>query len=346
MKNILDINKWIRWGYPLVLGLTFKFILDVIFSLVYRNYSLLQPFESYLFSIAYTFVIFEILFRFNKKLGRKWSWERFPFQRFFLQFISNAFIAILIVGSFRWIVRILMDNIYYVRLLDEMILVGLILFIIFVFVITDLSVFLMHKWRFSLAELERFKKENAEFRFESLRSQVNPHFLFNSLNTLSSLVYESQEKAEQFIRELADVYRYILENRENELIYLDKELAVASSYIYLNRIRFGENLNVKIDIPDSAKHFLIAPMTLQLLIENSIKHNVISIKKPLILYIGQEDNYLVVKNKLQRKENKEYSSAMGLKNIKSRYSFLTDKKVEINENDNEFIVKIPLIAIR
>lgn len=239
-----------------------------------------------------------------------------------------------------------MDNIYYVRLLDEMILVGLILFIIFVFVITDLSVFLMHKWRFSLAELERFKKENAEFRFESLRSQVNPHFLFNSLNTLSSLVYESQEKAEQFIRELADVYRYILENRENELIYLDKELAVASSYIYLNRIRFGENLNVKIDIPDSAKHFLIAPMTLQLLIENSIKHNVISIKKPLILYIGQEDNYLVVKNKLQRKENKEYSSAMGLKNIKSRYSFLTDKKVEINENDNEFIVKIPLIAIR
>jgi LytS/YehU family sensor histidine kinase len=236
-----------------------------------------------------------------------------------------------------------MDDIYYISLLDEMILVGLILFSILIFTIVDLSIFLLRKWRFSLAELERFKKENAEFRFESLRSQVNPHFLFNSLNTLSSLVYEDQAKAEQFIRELSDVYRYILENRENEVIRLDKELAVAQSYIYLNRIRFGNNLQVKIDIPESSKSLLIAPFTLQLLIENSIKHNVISTKKPLSIMIGQEDNYLVVKNNMQKKEVKEYSSAMGLKNINSRYGFLTDRKVEINENENEFIVKIPLI---
>ncbi len=286
MKNSLEINKWIRWGYAIVLGVTFKFVLDVIFSLVYRNYPLFQPWNSYLVSIVYTFIVFELLFKFNKKLDRKWSWDKYPLQRFFLQFLSNAFIAILIVGSFRWTYRILTDNIYYIRVLDEMILIGLIIFIILVFVVVDLSIFLMHKWRFSLAELERFKKENAEFRFESLRSQVNPHFLFNSLNTLSSLVYSSQEKAEQFIRELSDVYRYILENRENELITLGKELKVANSYIFLNKIRFEKSLDVNIEVSEKSKQLLIAPLTLQLLIENAIKHNVISVKRPLLLNIA------------------------------------------------------------
>jgi hypothetical protein len=343
MKNSLEINKWIRWGYAIVLGLTFKFLLDVIFSLVYRNYKLLQPWNGYLVSIAYTFIVFEILLLFNKKLGRKRSWDKYPFQRFFQQFFINALIAILIIDGFRWTYRLLVGNIYYVRFLDEMILIGLIIFIILVFVIVDLSIFLMHKWRFSLAELERFKKENAEFRFESLRSQVNPHFLFNSLNTLSSLVYSSQEKAEQFIRELSDVYRYILENRENELITLAKELKVSNSYIFLNKIRFEKSLDVKINVPEKSKQLLIAPLTLQLLIENAIKHNIISVKRPLHLNIVLEDNHLVVQNNLQKKEVKEYSSALGLKNIESRYSFLTARKVDIIENENEFIVKIPLI---
>ena len=343
MKNGLEINKLIRWGYAFVLGLAFKFILDVIFSLVYRNYPLLQPWNGYLASIVYTFIIFEILLRFNRKLGRKRSWDKYPFQRFFLQFLSNALIAILIIDSFRWAYRFLFGNIYYIRFLDEMILIGLILFIILVFAIVGLSIFLLHKWRFSLAELERFKKENVEFRFESLRSQINPHFLFNSLNTLSSLVYTSQEKAEQFIRELSDVYRYILENRDNELITLDEELKVANSYIFLNKIRFEKSLNVNMKVPEKSKHLLIAPLTLQLLIENAIKHNVISSKRPLQLNIDLEDNLLIVQNNLQKKDVKEYSSALGLKNIKSRYGFLTDRKVDIIENGNEFIVKIPLI---
>jgi len=260
-----------------------------------------------------------------------------------MQFLSNAFIAILIIGSFRLAFKIITDNIYYISFLDEMILIGLIIIIILVFVIIDLSLFLMHKWRFSLAELERFKKENAEFRFESLRSQVNPHFLFNSLNTLSSLVYSSQEKAEQFIRELSDVYRYILENRENELITLDKELKVANSYIFLNKIRFEKSLVVDLDVPKKSKQLMIAPLTLQLLIENAIKHNIISLKRPLYLNIGLEDDFLVVQNNFQKKNVKEYSSALGLKNIKSRYGFLTDRKVDIIENENDFIVKIPLI---
>jgi LytS/YehU family sensor histidine kinase len=191
--------------------------------------------------------------------------------------------------------------------------------------------------------LERFKKENAEFRFESLRSQLNPHFLFNSLNTLSSLVFENQEKAGIFIRELADVYRYILEFREHELVKVSKELEMVRSYIYLIQLRFDKNLEMAVKIGEKSGERMIAPMTMQMLIENAIKHNVISKKKPLTIRIYDEENYLVVENNIQKKETKEYSSNVGLKNIQSRYGFLSGDNIEVFEDDQIFKVKIPLI---
>jgi LytS/YehU family sensor histidine kinase len=204
-------------------------------------------------------------------------------------------------------------------------------------------VFLLEKWRFSLAELERFKKENAEFQFESLRSQVNPHFLFNSLNTLASLIYSDKEKAEIFIRELSDVYRYVLDNRGKEIVPFSRELEVARSYLYLLSLRFEQNMVVEWKIKPGTEKMMIAPLTLQLLIENAVKHNVISKKKPLTIQISAENSQLVVKNNLQRKEIKEYSSQLGLKNIQSRYAFLNSGEVEITETNSEFIVKVPLI---
>ncbi len=203
--------------------------------------------------------------------------------------------------------------------------------------------FLLEKWRFSLAELERFKKENAEFRFEFLQAQVNPHFLFNSLNTLSSLVYENKEKAASFIRELSDVYRYILENRDREVITVEKELEMLKSYIFLIQLRFEQNLTVTVDISSDNYKFLIAPLTLQMLVENATKHNVISKKKPLNIRIFTDDNFIMVTNNLQIKELKKYSSKMGLKNIKNRYGYLTDRKLEVIEQADEYIVKVPLI---
>ena len=169
------------------------------------------------------------------------------------------------------------------------------------------------------------------------------NFLFNSLNTLSSLVYENQEKAEAFIRELSDVYRYILENRGKELVTLNEELAVAESYIYLVQLRFDKNLVVRLNIDDVHKPKQIAPLTLQLLIENAVKHNVISNRKPLEVKIYIEDEYLVVRNNLQPKVSNDYSSQLGLKNIQSRYAFLTEKTMEVEQSETEFIVKIPLI---
>jgi len=343
MDNRFKVNKWLRYSYGFFLGIIANFILDIIFSLVYKNYPLFQPINNYLISIFLTYAVFEILFFFNKHLKSSLDWDQHPAQRFLLQFVSNSLIAITLVMILRWGVRFLLGRMGYIALADELIFVALVVTIVMIFVVSELSVFLLNKWRFSLAELERFKKENAEYRFELLRSQLNPHFLFNSLNTLSSLIYENQENAGHFVRELADVYRYILENRDKELILLSNELEFAQSYINLVQLRFDKNLEVILNLYNNNPGFHIAPLTIQLLIENAIKHNVISKKNPLRIEIFIESDMLVVKNKIQLKQTKEFSTELGLKNISNRYGFLTDRAIEIINKGEDFVVKIPLI---
>lgn len=337
-------NKWVRWTSLLFLGILFRFLLDVVFSLFYRNYELLQSFNKYLFTIVITFLVFESIFQVNKLLDRKIKWETKPYQRFFVQWFIGLAIGLFFTIILRWFFVLVFIEFTYVNLQDEIILTIFVLLVTTTLTVVDLSVFLLEKWRFSLAELERFKKENAEFQFESLRNQVNPHFLFNSLNTLSSLIFQDQQKAGSFLRELSDVYRYILENRDRELVTLKKELEILKSYIYLVLLRFEQNLSITIDLPEKLDTMLIPPLTLQMLVENATKHNIVSKKKPLHVKIYSEDEYIVVSNNLQQKENRTYSSKLGLENIKSRYNYLTDRAVEIIDGPEEFIVKIPLIT--
>ncbi len=336
-------NRWIRWGSIVLMAVAFRFLLDVVYSLIYRQYQLLQPFMVYFYTIILVGLAFEGIYRMNRLYDKRYKWTDNARKRFLIQWLTSFGIGFFFIEGIRWLVVILFMEVSYVRLLDEVIIIVSVFIVSTTLALTDLSLFLMEKWRFSLAELERFKKENAEFRFESLRSQLNPHFLFNSLNTLSSLIFESPEKAEIFVRELADVYRYILEFREHELVKVSKELEMVRSYIYLVQLRFDKNLEMTVSIGAKAGESNIAPMTIQMLIENAIKHNVISKKKPLSIRIYDEESYLIVENDLQKKENKEYSSNVGLKNIQSRYAFLTNNKVEVLETEQTFKVKIPLI---
>ncbi|MEZ5197192.1 MAG: histidine kinase [Bacteroidales bacterium] len=336
-------NRWIRWASTVLLAILFRFCLDVVYSLMYRNYELFQPFSSYLFAILITVCAFESIYQINKRLDKKHAWNINPYKRFALQWSLSFATGLTFAIFIRWIIVLIFIVFTYVNLLDEIVIVAFVLVIVTALTIADLSMFLLEKWRFSLAELERFKKENAEFRFESLRAQVNPHFLFNSLNTLSSLIYQSREKAEMFVKELSDVYRYILEYRDRELVTLERELEMVRSYIVLIQLRFEQNLSISLDIKEENKNQLIAPLTLQMLIENAIKHNIVSKKKPLKVAIYDKDGFLYVENNLQKKDAESYSSKLGLINIKNRYGFLTDKKFEVIESPETFRVKIPLI---
>jgi two-component system, LytTR family, sensor kinase len=211
-------------------------------------------------------------------------------------------------------------------------------------------VFYMNKYKAAQIEAEQLKKQSIEARFDALRNQINPHFLFNSLNVLSSLVYRDPDTSARFIEQLSNVYRYLLYNQDQKLIPLREELEFMNSYYYLLKMRFQENLNIVYEIPDSKKNYYIAPATLQLLIENAIKHNIVSKKNPLDIKIyienGKPDvNKIVVENNLQPKPVQEVSTKLGLKNIKSRYTFLAGREsVEVIAEPN-FIVKVPLIKL-
>lgn len=339
----LNVSKWLRWGYAIIIGIALNFILDIIFSLIYSQYQLFQPLNHYINSVVVTFVVIEALLFVNKKLNIKYPWEKKHIYRFLIQLLFAIIISNVIVFATRIPLLLLSESTEFIQFYDEFILAFYISVLCLIYSIVNLTVFLVGKWQKSMAELERFKKENAEYKFELLRSQLNPHFLFNSLSTLSSLVYKNQDKAGLFIRELADVYRYILENRDKDIVTLEKEIQFAQSYIQLNKLRFEDNLLIKNDIATNIKNSKIAPLTIQLLLENAIKHNIISKSKPLNISISINNGYLTVKNNKQLKRTREYSSNMGLKNITNRYSFLSNKPVEIIDNNKEFIVKIPLL---
>ncbi|MBN2174123.1 MAG: histidine kinase [Bacteroidales bacterium] len=197
-------------------------------------------------------------------------------------------------------------------------------------------------WRETAVNEERLKKESIALQYRALRNQVNPHFLFNSLNTLSTLVYKNQDQAVKFIKELSEVYRYVLEQRETELVDVDKEIKFLEDYLFLQKIRHGDSLEYKIEL-EKTDHFMIVPMALQILVENAIKHNVVSRDEPLKIEIFQKDGYIEVKNNLQKKTAVDKTGGIGLGNLQSTYSHLTDKKIVVEENEKEFIVKIPLL---
>jgi LytS/YehU family sensor histidine kinase len=215
-----------------------------------------------------------------------------------------------------------------------------------VLVSLDVSIFFSNQWHESLLGQERLKKETLESRLQMLKSQINPHFLFNSLTTLSALIRLDQKAAAVFVRQLSAVYRYVLENREKEVIELDTEFSTLQTYLYLVEIRFTAQIRVNVTPPEQMESFCLPPLALQILIENAIKHNVASKARPLTIDIfPEDDNYLVVQNTLQRRSSREYSSKIGLKNIIARYRFLTDKPVQIEESDGKFVVKIPLLPV-
>ena len=192
----------------------------------------------------------------------------------------------------------------------------------------------------------QLRRENALAQFEALKNQVSPHFLFNSLSILSSLVHIDANLSEKFIDQLAKAYRYILEQKDNDTVSLKTELDFLDSYTFLLKIRFENKFDVNISITDQeAEKYHITPLTLQLLIENCIKHNRMSQKEPLIVTILIKGDYLIVINPVRPRSELERikSTGIGLANIKNRYQLLTKTPVQIAQDEELFTVKIPLL---
>jgi len=194
----------------------------------------------------------------------------------------------------------------------------------------------------TVAEKAQLERQNIESQLEGLRNQVNPHFLFNSLNTLAYLIPEDADKAVRFLQQLSNVYRYVLESREAKIIPLSKELEFLDAYVFLLKERFGENLQVQIVCSEQNRSFGIVPLSLQMLFENAIKHNVISVEKPLHIQVFCENGHLIIRNNLQRKNQVMDSTGVGLQNIRDRYRMLTEMEVEVIASQQYFTVALPI----
>lgn len=198
------------------------------------------------------------------------------------------------------------------------------------------------------AELNELKRKNLESQFEALKGQLTPHFLFNTLNTLSSVIEDSPKLAVEFVEELSNIYRYVLQCKDKSLIELEFEIAFIRSYTFILLKRHQNNFNIEVNVAREFLSYYIPPLTLQILLENVIKHNIISKKKPLTICVSIEKDddwfYLTVRNNIQLKHVEEESYKVGLNNITSRYKYFTSEQVKILSDSKEFIVKVPLIS--
>lgn len=201
------------------------------------------------------------------------------------------------------------------------------------------------KWKESKINKEATKKAGLQGQLQSLKSQVNPHFLFNSLNTLSALITEEPKRAEQFVDEMAKVYRYLLQTNQHELTTLATEIRFIKSYYHLLRTRYDTGLELKIQVEEEALGKFIPPLTLQLLVENAVKHNTILEKNPLFIEITSvSGEYLEVRNNLLEKSTPVKSTRLGLANIEAKYQLLSDRQPVIEAGSGYFKVLLPLLA--
>jgi two-component system LytT family sensor kinase len=192
-------------------------------------------------------------------------------------------------------------------------------------------------------ELERFRNDNLSAQYDLLKQQVNPHFLFNSLNTLKAMVETRDEQSVDFILKLANFYRYTLESRKLDLIHVREEMEILNAYLFLQKARFDDGFIFSSELDEEVLETLIPPFTLQLLVENCLKHNIVSLQRPLNISIYSEGDKLVVENHLQLKNSEENSLGVGLKNIELKYSHLLDREVEVLNDQQIFKIKLPLI---
>jgi len=278
-------------------------------------------------------------------------WKSMFAGRFLLGYIAQVGIATtLLIGLGASLIDFMSPEIFWKELTanDEDLTWKLfILILVTAFIYNVVYTILFSYTQYAVAQIETIQNERKqlELQFEALKSQLSPHYLFNSLNTISSLIYNDPQTAEQFIRRLALTYQYILSTQHKKYVLLLEEIEFVQSYYYLLRIRFQQSLTLEINLPNSIMNSPIPPLTLQLLVENAVKHNTISPEKPLFIYISAVDNtQLRVMNTKNESEQASASFRIGLENIRKRYQFFTPQKIEVKDEE-KFIVSLPIIRL-
>ena len=276
-----------------------------------------------------------------KKLWQKYPWHLEPLKHILIE-VPALLISTSLITSLSWLVFYLTGEDMMWETLKFNITI-IILLVLFLSTYHE-ALFFYFQWKENFNKSAVLEKENMESRYESLKNQVNPHFLFNSLNTLLSQVKENSETS-NYIHNLSDFLRYSLQDDELGVKPLNDEIDIVKNYCFLQKSRFGNNLKLTMDIPEEISQYALPKLSLQMLVENAIKHNIVSDEKPLQIRIYLNGEYIVVENNLQ-KRFEEISTKQGLTNTIKRYKFLSVKDILIQEKNDKFTVELPLLRVK
>jgi sensor histidine kinase YesM len=339
-ENVNDI------GFRLILIPLFGIAIPLVTRMVdHSSFPLWKIKLSYGYTIGIAFIVWEgnryLLFT----LRAYFNWFNKPIKKilallFAITFYTIPVSALLLVGWFHLFQKGSVN--WSVVTTSTLIIMICVVFITHVYE----TVFLVKQAESDQLKKEQLERAKAEAELEALKNQVDPHFIFNSLNTLSHLIEERPEKAKLFNDNLAEIYRYILQNKARDLVFLKEEIEFVEHYFALLRIRFEDAVQLQLKVDDmESEQFLIPPISLQVLVENGIKHNEFSDLNPLKIDIQFGHESLVVKNEIRKKVLRKPASGIGLKNLDERYQLITAKRMVVDENEHEFIVTLPVLKI-
>jgi hypothetical protein len=333
-------------GFRLILIPVFGIMIPLITGMINPyNFSNWQIKFSFLYTIGIAAVIWQGNRYLHYSMCSYFDWHNKPIQKILVLLFSVGFYTIpmsilLLVGWYNFFADGKPD--WDVIWQSTLIILVAVIFITHVYE----TVFLVKETESEMIKNEQLERAKAEAELEALKNQIDPHFIFNSLNTLSHLIEEKPGKAKQFNDNLADVYRYILQNKVRDLVLLKEELIFLQNYFSLLKIRFEEAVQLRLSIDEKeTDHYLIPPISLQILVENAIKHNEFSEFQPLTITIDLKNDVLAVHNPVRRKILRKPSSKIGLQNLQERYRLITNREITVNEEENDFTVVLPVLKI-
>ncbi len=276
-------------------------------------------------------------------LNKNYPWDDYDTRRFYIQVFLSTVYSLLCVNLSYYIIKTQLMG--YPPDQEQLIVLNIYGLILIIPVLSiQFGIYFMLRWKKNFSANKELQSQNLKAQLESLKNQISPHFLFNNLNILSSLIDKEPKLAQEFLENFSDVYRYVLRTNERELVPLKTEIEFIEAYVYMLKIRFIEQMQIHISVSKELHDHLIPPLSLQALVENAIKHNKATESNPLIIEIFSDNPaYLTVKNNLQLKKKDFYSAKSGLKNLIKRYELLSITSIEIIENETHFNVRLPLI---
>ena len=352
--NIQSIHRLLSFGslFRFLIGFSFAVQLIVILYNHLSDYHILTSFEYFLFRLfrgvtlsllAGFLIAYPNLFMI-RLLNRLMPWSHKALNRIFVQFVYSVTIAVLVSLIFTLFANVLKP---YAEDFEGVIISNALIFsVVNIVVMTILEAWIFYiQSKRSEQKARNLQQELSQIKYEVLKSQINPHFMFNSLNVLSGMIKKDTGKAQQFIDEFSQIYRYVLETIEQPVATLEKELDFMRSYLFLQQIRYGEDLSYSVSIKAHLLNMVLPPLSLQIVLENAIKHNIINQTEPLRIDVYSMDNYLIIRNNLQPKMSMSRSTGLGLKNLTKRYAMISPEEPVFSIETNYYIAKLPLIDI-